>query len=298
MKPQAPKINFSQVRSFGKGLQQAEAKNAATISSVSVRETSLQITDIQDRAGGNTRDLNLPHLVTLAESIQAIGLIEPLAVDRENRLLAGGHRLAALRLLAISPSRRREHVARIYLNWSEETLQQAQHTEVWGSPVEQELLARIEAVPQISGHVPVHVMELDSTTETELALAIEIAENEKRRDYSKTEIQSLADRLRSAGYRHVVGRPKSNEKSLFPALESIVGKSRSTLLRALSDEKIASDDAISPNKESGVVRLEKSLSQMLKRFLKATKGEGEARNAQREAASLLLQALQSTGEET
>lgn len=293
-----PKINFSQVRSFGKGLQQAEAKNAATISTLAVHETSLAITEIKDRASGNTRDLNLPHLVTLAESIQAVGLIEPLAVDKENRLLAGGHRLAALRLLAISPSRRREHVARVYLNWSEETLQEAQHTDVWGSPTEQELLSRIEAVPQVTSQVPVHVMELDSTTETELALAIEIAENEKRRDYSRSEIQSLAERLKTAGYRHVVGRPKGGEKSLFPALESIVGKSRSTLLRALSEEKIAPSDAISPRPEPDVSRLEKSLTLQLQRFLKATKGEGEARSAQREAANLLLQALKATGEET
>jgi len=290
MKPTASKLNFAQIRSYGKGLQQAEAKTVASIASIPVRETSLSIDQIQDRAGGNTRDLNFPHLVTLAESIQAVGLIEPLAVDRNNRLLAGGHRLAALRLLAISPSRRREFVARSYLHWDESTLQEAQHSESWGSAHDQEFFERIDAIPHLAIPIPVHVMEIDSEADHELALAIEIAENEKRRDYSKGEIQALAERLRTAGYRHVVGRPKATEKSLFPALESIVGKSRSTLLRAMSDEKIASNDAISEPPQV-LPKIEKALLLQIKRFLKATQGDGESRKVQRDLAQSLLALL-------
>ena len=44
----------------------------------------------------DTRPLNPAHVEALAESIVALGLIEPLAVDKQGRLLAGGHRLAAI----------------------------------------------------------------------------------------------------------------------------------------------------------------------------------------------------------
>ncbi len=46
-----------------------------------------------------TRDLSQRHVATLAESIAAMGLIHPPAVDGKNRLLAGAHRLEALRWL-------------------------------------------------------------------------------------------------------------------------------------------------------------------------------------------------------
>jgi len=44
----------------------------------------------------DTRPLNPAHVEALAESIAALGLIDPLAVDKQGRLLAGGHRLAAI----------------------------------------------------------------------------------------------------------------------------------------------------------------------------------------------------------
>jgi len=59
-------------------------------------------------AGGRTRPLDPAHVVTLAESIAALGLIEPVVVDRTGTLLAGGHRLAAVKLLV-----ERDPIARV-----------------------------------------------------------------------------------------------------------------------------------------------------------------------------------------
>ncbi len=47
----------------------------------------------------DTRPLNPRHVESLAESIAVLGLIEPLVLDNQGRLLAGGHRLEAIRLL-------------------------------------------------------------------------------------------------------------------------------------------------------------------------------------------------------
>ena len=48
-----------------------------------------------------TCPLNLAHVEALAESIAALGLIEPLVVDKQGRLLTGGHQLAAIVQLRI-----------------------------------------------------------------------------------------------------------------------------------------------------------------------------------------------------
>ena len=61
---------------------------------------SLPLSSIRQRPSGDTRPLNAGHVIDLAESIAAVGLVEPLAVDNGTRLLAGAHRLAALNLLA------------------------------------------------------------------------------------------------------------------------------------------------------------------------------------------------------
>jgi len=145
-----------------------------------------------------TRDLNMKHVVSLADSIAAIGLIHPPAVDRMNCLLAGAHRLAALRWL-------QAHAAERF----------------------QELFP---------GGVPVWRMDLDARSDVDLALAVEISENEQRRDYRPAEIQKLADRLKAAGFHYSAagGRPSGETRALMPALEIIVGKSVRQLRRILN----------------------------------------------------------------
>ncbi len=147
---------------------------------------TLPLDRIQERET-NTRELRQRHVAALAESIAVLGLLEPIVVDQGGKLLAGGHRLAAIRWLRDSNP--------------------TAYTQLF--PGEQ---------------VPVRIMKFDAQVETELALAVEIAENEQRRNYTPAEVRMLADRLRKAGYADLKGRPAQGQKALRPALGIIVGK--------------------------------------------------------------------------
>jgi hypothetical protein len=79
----------------------AQAKQAAQlIEQEQATRRLLPLTAIRPRPGGDTRVLRPSHVLNLAESIAAVGLVEPPTVDNRGHLLAGAHRLAALSLLA------------------------------------------------------------------------------------------------------------------------------------------------------------------------------------------------------
>lgn len=159
----------------------------------------LPLSKILDRPS-DTRELKKEHVDSLAESIAVLGLIEPLVTDNQGRLLAGGHRKAALLSLQNNdPTRFKQQFP--------------------------------------DDLIPVRMMPFDSIENPERALEIEISENEKRRDYTASEVRALADRLRQAGYTDSAGRPKKGEKRLRPALEVIIGKSLRSVRRYLTEEK-------------------------------------------------------------
>lgn len=146
----------------------------------------------------NTRELNETHVAGLAESIEALGLLEPLVVDSRGRLLAGGHRLAAIgHLKKNSPEKFEEAFGR---------------------------------------GVPVRTLPFDSAEDPNIALAVEVAENEHRRDYTRQEVLTIVERLKEAGYRDTVGRPRKGQKALAPALSTVLGKSIRTVRRVLEDK--------------------------------------------------------------
>ena len=130
------------------------------------------INQIKNRQN-DTRPLNQKHVISLAESIAVLGLLEPLVVDQRHRLLAGSHRLAAIKFLRESNKQAYE-----------------------------------KAFP--NDQIPVRIMLFDAVEEPELALQCEIAENEHRRDYTPAEVRQLADRLRTVGYSDERGRPRYN----------------------------------------------------------------------------------------
>ncbi|MEL6821473.1 MAG: ParB N-terminal domain-containing protein [Calditrichota bacterium] len=148
----------------------------------------------------DTRPLNEKHVLDLMESIEALGLIEPLVVDQDKVLLAGGHRLAAIKLL-------QEKEAETFENHFPNKL------------------------------IPVRIMSFKATDEPERALQVEVAENEHRRDYTPAEVRNIAEHLRAAGYREGRGRPKSGEKLLMPALSTVIGKNRRTVQRYLHESE-------------------------------------------------------------
>lgn len=159
----------------------------------------LPLDKILDRPS-DTRELKNEHVQNLAESIATLGLIEPLVTDNQGRLLAGGHRKAAIAWLKENDPTRFD-----------------------------------QQFPDNS--IPVRMMSFDGSKNPERALEIEISENEKRRDYTPSEVRALAERLRQAGYVDSPGRPKSGEKRLRPALEIIIGKSLRSVRRYLTAEK-------------------------------------------------------------
>lgn len=180
----------------------------------SLRETRalLPIDRIRPREV-DTRPLSDEHVTALSQSIAALGLIEPLVIDRHERLLAGGHRIEAIRRLeALDLDAYRQHF--------------------------------------VDGLVPVRVLDFDAEAEPERAWKIEVAENEKRRDYTASEVQGFRERLLTLGFVEKEGRPKKGEegKSLHPALAAVIGKSIRTVRRILSEE---SSEARVAAKEGG-----------------------------------------------
>lgn len=172
-------------------------KQLEKIRPVEQSNSTLPLDRIQARPE-DTRQLNTDHVEALAESIAVLGLIEPLVTDTKGRLLAGGHRLAAINHL-------KETKESVYLDKFPNNL------------------------------VPIRILSFDAEKEPELALQIEIAENEQRRDYTPNEVKAIAQRLKGAGYVEVKGRPKDGEKPLMPALAVVLGKHLRTVRRYLNE---------------------------------------------------------------
>jgi ParB family chromosome partitioning protein len=190
---------------------------------------------IRPRLSGGTRNLNPLHVLDLAESISALGMLQSIAIDKNSRLVAGEHRLEACRLLDLdTPEQRKAHWDQI-LAQTDKKLKKSKA---------EEALKRVEELDSTSfksryedGQIPVLMLPFDSEEDKEASLAAETAENEKRQNYTKQEILSLADRLRDAGYIDRPGRPKKGEKSVKTALSVISGKSFRQIERDLSKSK-------------------------------------------------------------
>lgn len=148
----------------------------------------------------DTRPIQQNHVQELRESIAALGLIEPLVIDSQGLLLAGGHRLTAIhQLQEVNPDIFNRHFP--------------------------------------GTQIPVRMMAFSADSDPELALQVELAENEKRVNYSKDQIERLAERLRSLNYREIKGRPKKGEKALGPALAVAIGVSTRYVRKVLNDQK-------------------------------------------------------------
>jgi hypothetical protein len=206
----------------------------------------------------DTRPVNWEHVVSVAESIAALGLLQPPAVDREHRLVAGLHRLTACRMLASDAAGR---VALV--------------------EAEPKLLERVKALPALeelpepllSGNIPVRVLvDLDSTKDIDRAVAAEAAENTARRQYTAKEVESIKARLIDLGYSEVRGRPRAGQKPLKPALSLVLGLGR-TQTRAvlLASRKGVGTDTFS----SGDLELKaaRSLRRAMLAVTEALKGQ-------------------------
>jgi ParB family transcriptional regulator, chromosome partitioning protein len=179
-------------------------------STTSIQRPSIQhlaLNRIQDRPGGDTRPLNELHVAELTASIAVLGLITPLTLDRQNRLLAGSHRRSALQQL---------------------TQQNPERFEV--------------LFPE---GVPVRIMDVDAATDTVDALQIEVEENTQRRNYTAAEIREAARKLESAGYERLRGRPLTGQKSLNRELMNVFRLSRRRITEILNQSSGKSEQGFS-----------------------------------------------------
>lgn len=184
---------------------------------------SAAISEIRLRKDADTRPLTARHVVELAESISVLGLLEPVVIDTTGNLLAGGHRLAALQFL-VEPmimARRNAFIARC--GWKATDEKDKPSPELTSLA---DRLAMLGETPLPKGEVPVQVVDVSGKGGSDLALAVEAAENNVRRQYSRDEISALAERFKEAGYKTTAGKPKAGEKTVLNALEAAVGRSK------------------------------------------------------------------------
>ena len=84
--------------SAGTAIQVKDREAEARAELEQSRSSVLPLGKILDRTS-DTRGLSSQHVTDLAESIAVLGLLEPLVVDSRGRLVAGGHRKAAVFVL-------------------------------------------------------------------------------------------------------------------------------------------------------------------------------------------------------
>ena len=216
----------------------------------SARELALR--EIASRPSGDTRVINPLHTLELALSIEALGLIEPLVVDRDLHLLAGGHRLTALHLLSALGRASTLEALR-----SSEALLSSQRERF------EELIAQLPDKTTLNTRaIPVRVFDFSAREETAKALEVETSENTLRRDYTSRELLELYERLLSMGYEDVRGRPSSRQRPVKPALALIIGQSLRTVQRKL---KSAQDDAQRDVLAQETEQLKGAIHRLLKR---------------------------------
>lgn len=226
-------------KSNQQGTALAHQSEAAVIAQQRRGSSVAPLSEIKPRAHGDTRPLKLAHVQAIAESLPVQGLLQPVVIDRESFLLAGGHRLAAVMLLGVvvgkvdeaallaqpflRPTTTNEQilaaVATLKEHRDEEQLQQAwrQHFELG---------------------VPVRQLELNSRAEddVQIAKAVEMIENAQRLNYTTAEMKSIVEDYRGRGYVETTGRPKVGTRALAPALEVVFGVSYNTVRRLLERE--------------------------------------------------------------
>ncbi len=212
-------------------LQLAPVSTATAKLNLTAGSDKVAIADIHLRKDADTRPLTARHVVELAESIAVLGLLEPVVVDTAGHLLAGGHRLAALQLLAepMPVARRMLFLTRCGGTAEDEPLPELASLA--------DRLAMLGDSPLPKGKIPVLVVDVTGHDGSERALAVEAAENNVRRAYTEDEIVALAERFRAAGYTHRSGKPGPGEKTMMSALEAAVGRSKRQIQRILAGPK-------------------------------------------------------------
>lgn len=196
----------------------------------------------------DTRAIDPNHVLEIAKSISAIGLVQNIAIDCQNRLVCGDHRFKAMMLLHLEERER--------IKYWDKLIENSKKAIKGKSDPLNELKALDsdnfkERYPRRL--IPVVQFDFDSLEDSEAAFALEVTENEKRKEYTAKEIRELAERFKSLGYENRKGRP-NGEMTLSKLLELITGKSRMTLYRYLNNNNVSTDTLFNERKELGKIR--------------------------------------------
>lgn len=216
---------------------------------------------IKDREK-DLRTLNQKHVLELALSIAAVGIIHPVVLDENDTLLAGGHRVAALRFMKKAAKAPIDEVAKVFADAG---------FVLEAATVENFATAFARHFP---AGVPVVVRPLNGADPERLRLEIEISENEKRSDFTREDLKNIVERLESAGYKRTAGRPKAGELVLSQELERIIGKSRATVFRVL--EEIKDGPTAKHEKSQAAKAAEKKASEVLETKVQIREADEQA----------------------
>lgn len=218
----------------GLGLKpEIEAKSAISIQRLIPLN---EIKSLENRV----RPISGKHLLELAASIASHGLVSPISVDANKMLLAGAHRVAAFHVLRHAEPIRRHRALLIILGREEVDPEHppADLKSLVDAATDLDHAAFLKHHPDAL--MPARVFDFDMQQSEKRALAIEIAENEKRRNFSAHEVEEIIARLEAAGYSTKHGRLKAGDKPLVPELATILKVSRRTVFRLLDDYAKAS----------------------------------------------------------
>lgn len=220
---------------------------------------TILVADVKRRAQTDTRKIKPSHVLDLAEVISEIGLIHPIEIDLHDRLIVGGHRLEAHKVLGETDLDKR-------LKLWQELCESSNYL-----PDHETNEFEIDKLKELKCHetfkrIRFNRASFDSEKDPQMAFDHEAAENEKRLDYTKAEVLDLYERLKSAGYEATVGKPKEGAKPIVPQMMKIIGKSRRTVQRILEKNKDSKPEKSTPSKEELQIRYLKKINQNLMEF--------------------------------
>ena len=195
------------------------------------------LSQIKDRVNGDTRQTSREDVVLQAKAIAALGLINPIRVDNKMRLLAGGHRLAALRLLSIdSLTERQKFIAKLP---TDENHMVATQNKGWTAEEEVDRLPLPDTINTIKpGFISVTVAPFDSKKDPHMAINVEVAENGMRRNYTAEEVVKIRARLEECGYYFGYGRPPKGKTAGIYLLMEYTGLKRSAIKNKMRSTKL------------------------------------------------------------
>jgi hypothetical protein len=191
------------------------------------------------------RPLNADHAKALALSFAAVGMLQFPVIDEKDRLLAGAHRRAAIRLLKDLATANDDDVRAAFPPAGDD------------DPLTADEIANVRSAwaTHFAAGIPVRVVDTTPYSADQIRLIIETIENELRLDFNKADLAHLIERLKKLGYRNMPGRPTAGQRVLSHELARITKKSTRTVFRMLKEmrEGTHNVDPIEPSRAAKII---------------------------------------------